>query len=230
MGSVWRRNRALAVALGAATVLAWLPVVVFGGGVLAAVIQTVVVAALAVGARRGRDAKVRVVRAGQRWVVNPTVRALHRVGLNPLGVAVLETTGRRSGRPRRTPVGVRRAGTEVWLIAEHGRAANYVRNLMAEPRVRVRLRDGGRLRWFDARAEVVDEDPDARQRWIVGRSPLRALNAMSVQLLGAELAVVRLTLGSERGQQEGERARLVPPRLVAAARPAVAGAQLRAQQ
>lgn len=54
-------------------------------------------------------------------------------------VAMLETTGRRSGQPRRTPVGyVRNADGTVWLGA--GRAeAQWPRNLLANPRCRVRI-------------------------------------------------------------------------------------------
>jgi len=38
------------------------------------------------------------------------MRALLAIGLNPLGLAILETRGRNSGRPRRTPVGNGRQG------------------------------------------------------------------------------------------------------------------------
>lgn len=54
-------------------------------------------------------------------------------------VAMLETTGRRSGQPRRTPVGyVRNPDGSVWLGA--GRVeAQWPRNLQANPRCRVRI-------------------------------------------------------------------------------------------
>lgn len=42
-------------------------------------------------------AKVTVVRTLQRWLLNPVVRALFVVGLNPLGLVLLETRGRRTG-------------------------------------------------------------------------------------------------------------------------------------
>jgi F420H(2)-dependent quinone reductase len=66
---------------------------------------------------------------GQRFTINPLMRLLLRIGVNPLGVAILETRGRRSGQPRRTPVGNGRTGTTFWIIAEHGTHAGYVRNL-----------------------------------------------------------------------------------------------------
>jgi len=56
-------------------------------------------------------------------------------GVAPPSRAILETTGRRSGVPRRTPVGNGLDGDTFWIVAEHGRRAAYVRNLPAEPRV-----------------------------------------------------------------------------------------------
>ena len=56
-------------------------------------------------------------------VVNPVVRWAVRHGLAPRSYAVLETTGRRSGEPRRTPVGHFVEGGAVWIVAEHGARA-----------------------------------------------------------------------------------------------------------
>jgi deazaflavin-dependent oxidoreductase (nitroreductase family) len=62
---------------------------------------------------------------------------------------VLETTGRRTGRPRRTVVGIARQPDSVlWIVAEHGQRAGYVRNLDTQPNVRIHLdpsRVAGRL-------------------------------------------------------------------------------------
>ena len=55
------------------------------------------------------------------------------------GVAILETTGRKSGQPRRTPVTRSLDGDTFWIVAEHGRKAGYVRNIQADPRVRIKL-------------------------------------------------------------------------------------------
>ena len=77
-------------------------------------------------------------------VVNPLVRWAVRHDLAPSSYAILETIGRRSGLPRRTPVGhVVEDGT-VWIVAEHGHRAAYVRNIRSNPRVRIKLRDGWR--------------------------------------------------------------------------------------
>ncbi|MGO3325095.1 nitroreductase/quinone reductase family protein [Gordonia sp. (in: high G+C Gram-positive bacteria)] len=139
--------------------------------------------------------KVKVVRTVQRWTINPVMRALVAIGLNPLGLAILETRGRRSGLPRRTPVGNGRKGESFWIIAEHGLRAGYVQNVRADPHVRVRLRVGLRYRWIPGIAAVlVDDDALARQRHIVAWHPLRALNAINVRVLGADLVVVHVRL------------------------------------
>jgi deazaflavin-dependent oxidoreductase (nitroreductase family) len=75
--------------------------------------------------------------------------------------AMLETTGRRSGLKRRTPVVAMLRGDTFWLVAEYGRRAGYVRNLEADPSVRVKV--GGRWRAGTARV-LADDDPRARLR------------------------------------------------------------------
>jgi deazaflavin-dependent oxidoreductase (nitroreductase family) len=94
----------------------------------------------------------------------------------------LETTGRRSGMVRRTPVGPAVEGDVVWIVAEHGRHAGYVRNIEADPRVRIRL---GR-RWRSATARAVPDD-DPRER-------MRGVNGLVVRAMGSELLTVRIDL------------------------------------
>ncbi|HVF78939.1 MAG TPA: nitroreductase/quinone reductase family protein [Solirubrobacteraceae bacterium] len=132
------------------------------------------------------DRKRRLITAFQVRVFNPPVRALAARGLAP-GIALLETTGRTSGEPRRTPVsnGLDRATNTFWIVAEMGRKAAYVRNIDADARVRVRVRG----RWRSGTAQVVDGD-DARARL---RSISR-LNAAGVRAMGTDLTVVRVDL------------------------------------
>ena len=78
------------------------------------------------------ERKYRVATAFQRRVGNPLLR---RMPFQTL----LETTGRVSGLPRTTPVGGRRAGDAFWLVSEFGERSQYVRNIKADPRVRVRI-------------------------------------------------------------------------------------------
>ena len=132
------------------------------------------------------DRKRRLVTAIQVRVFNPPMRALAARGLVP-GVALLETTGRKSGLTRCTPVtnGLQRGTDTFWLVAEHGRRAAYVRNIEAEPRVRVRI---GR-RWRGGTGHVLpDDDPVARQR------SLPRLHSAAVRAMGTELVTVRIDL------------------------------------
>ena len=100
--------------------------------------------------------KRELVTAFQTRLLNPFVRRAIERGVCPPGWAVLETTGRRSGLPRRTPVGDGRRGDTFWIVAEHGRRAGYVRNIEANPCVRVLT--GGRWRTGTART-MPDDDP-----------------------------------------------------------------------
>jgi len=139
--------------------------------------------------------KRHAVRLLQRWVVNPPVRLLLRIGISPLGWALLETTGRNTGLARRTPVGNGRVGDTFLIIAEHGYDAGYVRNIERDSRVRVKVRRGVRMVWVDGTAHVIDDDdPYARQRTLVRWHPLRALNSAIVRVMGDDLLTIRVDL------------------------------------
>jgi deazaflavin-dependent oxidoreductase (nitroreductase family) len=195
-GTRWSVPRGLAAGTLAALGLVWVPYVLIpGSSMIFALAQTAVYAALLVLTIRSRRAKVLVVRTFQRWTINPVMRLLLAIGINPLGLAILETRGRNSCRPRRVPVGNGRKGDSFWIIAEHGLHANYVRNIVRDPRVRVRLRIGWRYRWVTGAATLLpDDDALARQRRIIAWHPLRALNAVSVRTLGADLVTVHVRL------------------------------------
>lgn len=107
-----------------------------------------------------RTVKYRVLRALLR-AGNAALCWAMRRGLGPNAFALLETTGRHSGLPRHIPVGNGLDGEVFWLVAAHGRQADYVRNIAADPRVRVLV---GR-RWRAGTAVVLPEDdPIARGR------------------------------------------------------------------
>jgi deazaflavin-dependent oxidoreductase (nitroreductase family) len=130
--------------------------------------------------------KARVVRFTQKYLLNPPVRALFALGLVPPTHALLETTGRRSGLPRRNPVGNGLDGDTFWIVAEHGHQANYVRNLEADPRVRVKI---GR-HWRTGTATVLpDDDPRARLDRVGHR-----VNGLMVRAVGTDLLTVRVDL------------------------------------
>jgi deazaflavin-dependent oxidoreductase (nitroreductase family) len=117
---------------------------------------------------------------------NPLVRAAARAGLPTPSVVILETTGRRSGQQRRVPVTRMLDGDTLWIVTEHGRKAAYVRNIEANPRVRVRA---GR-RWRTGTAEFVE---DADWRALQRRMPNK-LSSATVRLMGTDHLVIRVDL------------------------------------
>lgn len=112
-----------------------------------------------------------------------------------MGLPSLETVGRKSGKTRRTPVGNRRVGSQFWIVAEHGRKAGYVRNIEANPRVRLKLREGFRSRGHTGTAHILaDDDPRARQDWLARQVRGAGSNAAAVRFFGTELLTVRIDL------------------------------------
>lgn len=129
-----------------------------------------------------------LVRLYQKYLVNPPVRLALKLGVMPRSYALLETIGRRTGQVRQNPVGngLSDDGRTFWIVAEHGRQAGYVRNIDANPRVRVRI---GRT-WHTGRAELCpDDDPRARLRAIG-----RRINGLLVRIMGTDLLTVRIEL------------------------------------
>ncbi|MFJ9867424.1 nitroreductase/quinone reductase family protein [Streptomyces sp. NPDC101165] len=128
--------------------------------------------------RKAADLKHRIVTRFQRHVANPLNRRIPTQ-------TILETTGRASGLPRPTPVGGRRVGDSFWIVSEFGFKSQYVRNIQADPKVRVRIRG----RWHHGTAHLLPED-DAVAR-------LRALprfNSAAVRAFGTDLLTVRVDL------------------------------------
>jgi deazaflavin-dependent oxidoreductase (nitroreductase family) len=135
--------------------------------------------------------KRRIVTAFQTYLLNPPIKLAMRAGMVPPGYVLLETTGRKSGKRRVTPVGNGLVGDTLWIVTEHGHKAGYVRNLIAEPRVRVRFRSG----WRGGSARVLeDDDPRERQRMLARGHPSRRLNAFVVRALGTEHLTIRIDL------------------------------------
>jgi len=139
--------------------------------------------------------KHRIVHILQKYLFNPPVKFLFAIGVALPGRALLETTGRKTGKLRRIPVGNGLVGGQFWIVAEHGQKAAYVRNIMDNPRVRLKLRDGLRARWHTGTAHLLlDDDPCERQRWLKTQLPGSASNAAAVRFFGTQLLTVRIDL------------------------------------
>jgi deazaflavin-dependent oxidoreductase (nitroreductase family) len=131
----------------------------------------------------------RIRHAWQKNVGNRIGLALLTLGIAPPIYALLETVGRRTGEARRTPVGkgLVRGTNTFWLVSEYGSRAGYVRNILANPRVRVKI---GR-RWHRGTAHVLpDDDAHERQRH------MNRFNASAVRFFGSDrdLLTIRIDL------------------------------------
>ncbi|WP_326547534.1 nitroreductase/quinone reductase family protein [Mycolicibacterium sp. ND9-15] len=124
------------------------------------------------------DLRDRVTKLFQKNVANRLTKVLPFQTL-------LETTGRKSGQPRRTPLGGRRVGNEFWFVSEFGENSHYVKNIRANPAVRVRLNG----KWHKGVAHLVpDDDPHERLR------SLPQFNSFGVRTFGTNLLTIRVDL------------------------------------
>ena len=83
-------------------------------------------------------------------------RVAYAVGLGPLigrFILLLTTTGRKSGRPRITPLQYEEIEGVFYVAAARGTRADWIRNIQASPQVGVRV--GSRR--FRGMAEVVTD-------------------------------------------------------------------------
>jgi deazaflavin-dependent oxidoreductase (nitroreductase family) len=121
-----------------------------------------------------------------RRLLNPVARPLlERFGF-PRTHALLETTGRKSGQPRRTPLGNGLRGDTFWIVTEHGYGSDYVKNIQRNPRVRVKV---GRS-WRGGTAHLLPDD-DTRARLKMLRRPV---NDALVRAVGTEHLTIRVDL------------------------------------
>jgi deazaflavin-dependent oxidoreductase (nitroreductase family) len=144
------------------------------------------------GMQAARPVKRRVARFLSNRLVNPVVRGLLERGLFPRTHALLETRGRKSGEPRRIPIGNGLRGDQFWIVTEHGYGAQYVKNIQADPRVRVKV---GR-QWHSGTAHILpDDDPRERIRRLG-----RPVNDALVRTMGTELLTIRIDLERDPGE------------------------------
>jgi deazaflavin-dependent oxidoreductase (nitroreductase family) len=130
----------------------------------------------------------------QRSVINPLDKLAFALGIPPPGDALLETTGRRTGRPVVSPVCDGTEGDTFWIIAQHGRSADYVRNIEADPHVRVKgslVRTG----WRTGTAHILDDDdPAERVRILSASNRWRRLCLQASAALATNPLTVRVDL------------------------------------
>ncbi|WP_405178165.1 nitroreductase family deazaflavin-dependent oxidoreductase [Nocardia sp. NBC_01377] len=125
-----------------------------------------------------------------RYLANPAVRLLDRIGVRSALLAELETTGAKTGAPRRVPVTVSIDDEGAWVICQHGPRAGWARNIAADPRVRLRHGDIWRT---GTAAFVPDDDVVARARTFAGGRFGKPATAWATKALETDPISVRIT-------------------------------------
>ena len=144
--------------------------------------------------RSGFGWRHRVTGGLQKSVINPLDKLAFALRVPPPGDALLETTGRSTGRPRVTPVCDGLQGDTFWIVAQEGRSADYVQNLQANPRVRVKG-SLSRTGWRAGTAHVLDDDdPAERVRILSATNRWRRLCLQASTALGTSPLTVRVDL------------------------------------
>ena len=125
-----------------------------------------------------------------RAVMNPVVAALDKIGVRSQLVVELETTGAKSGRPRKVPLTGRADDKGVWVISQHGRRAGWAHNITAEPKVRVRANN----QWRSGTATFEpDDDVRARARSFGGDGKLsQSATALTMRAMESDPISVRI--------------------------------------
>jgi len=137
--------------------------------------------------------KYRAIQPIEKFFVNPPVRLAWRLGFGPPGDDLLETIGRRTGRTRRTPICDGQEGNTLWLVVQHGRRSDYVRNIEANPQVRVHA--GSRDAWRTGTAYVLDnDDPNERVRLLGHNDRWRQLCQGASKAMSTDLLTIRIDL------------------------------------
>ncbi|ORA28508.1 nitroreductase [Mycobacteroides abscessus subsp. bolletii] len=125
--------------------------------------------------------KFRRERAMGRYLLNPAVGALAKLGVRTALASELETTGRKTGQLRRVPVSVQFDSTGAWVICQHGTRSGWGSNIAANPNVRVR--QGNRWRTGTAQFRP-DDDVVARGRGfgVIGARVVKALETTPISV------------------------------------------------
>ncbi|OBH05660.1 MULTISPECIES: nitroreductase family deazaflavin-dependent oxidoreductase [unclassified Mycobacterium] len=125
--------------------------------------------------------KFRRERALGRYLLNPAVKGLSRLGVRTALATELETIGRKTGQPRRVPVSAQFDNDGAWVICQHGMRSGWGRNIADNANVRVR--QGGRWRTGVATFRP-DDDVVARGRKFgrLGATMVRALETAPVSV------------------------------------------------
>lgn len=133
--------------------------------------------------------KFRRERIAGRYVANPAVSLLARLGVRTTFATELQTMGRKSGRWRTVPVSARFDETGAWVISQHGHRSGWALNVADDPHVRIRQGN----RWRSGTAHFVpDDNPAARVRTFARFAMLSPLVTATFKALQSDPVSVRI--------------------------------------
>ncbi|GAY17116.1 nitroreductase family deazaflavin-dependent oxidoreductase [Mycobacterium sp. shizuoka-1] len=124
-----------------------------------------------------------------RYIANPAVTLLQRLGVRTTFATELQTMGRKTRRWRSVPVSARFDATGAWVISQHGRRSGWALNVADDPNVRIRQGD----HWRNGSAHFVpDDDPAARARSFATSRWLQPLVTATFKALQSDPISVRI--------------------------------------
>lgn len=116
-----------------------------------------------------------------RYLLNPAVKGLSKLGVRTTLATELETVGRKTGQLRRVPVSAQFDTGGAWVICQHGSRSGWGSNIAANADVRIRQGD----RWRTGVAAFrPDDDVVARARGFgrLGSKVVKALETTPVSV------------------------------------------------
>lgn len=125
--------------------------------------------------------KFRRERALGRYLVNPAVKGLSKLGVRTAMATELETIGHKTGQVRRVPVSAQFDNNGAWVISQHGTRSGWGSNIADNPNIR--MRQGNQWRTGVATFRP-DDDVVARGRKFgrLGATVVKALETTPVSV------------------------------------------------
>ena len=163
-------------------------------------------ASIVAGFRRRENRTTPVVRKFRRerligrYLANPIVGMLSRLGIRTTYATELETVGAKTGLRRTVPVSAAFDDDGAWVISQHGTRSGWARNVAANPLVRIRH---GR-RWRTGTAVFMpDDDVVARGRTFAPNRALAPLVSATFRALASDPISVRIAFGETAASASG---------------------------
>ncbi|MGD9619594.1 MAG: nitroreductase family deazaflavin-dependent oxidoreductase [Mycolicibacterium sp.] len=129
-----------------------------------------------------------------RYLANPAIGLLSRLGIRTTYATELQTVGAKTGLRRSVPVSAAFDDRGAWVISQHGRRSGWARNVAANPQVRIRQ---GRQWRTGTAAFMPDDDVVARGRTFAPNRILAPLVSVTFRALASDPISVRILFSDD---------------------------------